>query len=143
MIGAASLRRLRRPATLAVVGGLSTLLYAALAFLGTHLTPLPAAVASLMAYGSAAGLSYLAHRAFTFRLSGSHAGAPLRFAALSLAGYGIAFAAPLLLTDMAGYPPILPILVTCIAVPVFNAWALARLVFRAPLTSPAEQGSAT
>lgn len=133
---AAAFGRLRRPATLVLVGGASTLAYAALAWLGMRWLALPAAIVSLIAYALAAAGSYFAHRRFTFAVSGGHGAAPARFAALSLAGYAIAFAAPLLLTDIMGHPPIWAILLTSLAVPVINAVALARLVFRAPLMSP-------
>ncbi len=129
----ANLQRLRRPLTLLAVGAMATLLYAVLAAFGASHTRLPAALVSLMAYVLAAGCSYVAHRVFTFNVTGNHGDAPARFATLSLAGYTIAFLAPLILTDMLGWPPIWPIAVTCIAVPLFNAWALSRLVFRAPL----------
>lgn len=133
----AGLTRLRRPVTFMLVGGMATLLYAALATLGTQLTALPSSLVSLLAYALAACCSYLAHRFFTFNVTGSHGDAPARFATLSLAGYGIAFAAPLILSDGLGWSPVWPIAVTCIAVPLFNAWALSRLVFRVPLLGAA------
>jgi putative flippase GtrA len=138
----AGLQRLRRPLTLLAVGAMATLLYAALAVFGASQTHLPASLVSLMAYALAAGCSYLAHRFFTFNVTGSHGDAPARFATLSLAGYAIAFLAPLILTDMLGWPSPWPIAVTCIAVPLFNAWALSRLIFRLPLlgaTTPSGQ----
>jgi putative flippase GtrA len=129
----AGLQRLRRPLTLLAVGVMATLLYAALAAFGASQTRLQAALVSLMAYALAAGYSYLSHRFYTFNVTGSHGDAPARFATISLAGYAIAFLAPLILTDLLGWPPLWPIAVTCIAVPLFNAWALSRLVFRVPL----------
>lgn len=125
--------RLKRPLTLGLVGLGSTALYAALAFLGADAFGLPPAPVSLIAYMIAGFASYLAHRHFTFAVSGEHGAAPARFALLSLAGYAIAFLAPLVLSHGLGYPPLMPILITCVAVPVINALALSRLVFGKPL----------
>jgi putative flippase GtrA len=121
--------------TLALVGLGATALYALLALIGAALTAMPAAAVSLLAYALAGAASYLAHRRLTFAVTGAHGDAPARFAALSLAGYGLAFALPALLTDLLGYPAWLPILATCVLVPLINALALSRLVFRKPLFS--------
>lgn len=130
------LGRWRRPLTLLAVGGGATIGYAALAFLGSALTPLPASIVSLLAYAAAGLFSYHAHRALTFSVEGSHGAAPLRFIALGAVGYGVAFGLPLLLTDAMGHPAGLAIGLTCIVAPLLNGWAMARFVFRSSLLEP-------
>jgi putative flippase GtrA len=138
--GISNLDVLRRPFILGLVGLGATILYGVVATTLAFLTTWPASIASLVGYTVSGVLSYLAHRRLTFRVEGSHGDAPWRFAALSAAGYGLAFAAPFILTDWLGYPVIVPVLLTCIGVPVVNAFALSRLVFRRPLIAPPKTG---
>jgi putative flippase GtrA len=140
------LKHYRRLACLALVGGAATMLYALITLVGAALVAAPVALVSVFAYGIAAALSYAGHRLFTFGQRGPHGAAPLRFAGLSLAGYGIAFALPLLISDLGGVSPIVPVLLTSVVVPALNALALSRLVFRAPLIeagSPSPIGRGT
>lgn len=121
---------------LVAVGGACTALYVLLAFFGAELFGLPASLASLCAYATSAGVSYLGHRAFTFRSQRPHRDAAWRFGLLAAAGYAVALAAPLTLTDWLGAPPLASFLAVSVAVPALNALALSRLVFARALTVP-------
>lgn len=127
------LHRQERLRWLVLVGAAATILYAVSAWAGTVLLGLASPVASLAAYAIAAALSYCGHRYLTFRSSRPHSEAAPRFAGVSALGYLLAFIVPALLTGFAGAPPLVAIIVVCIAVPVFNAVALSRIVFAAPL----------
>lgn len=112
------------------VGLLSTALYAALAAWGTARLHLAPAFASLVAYGLAGVFSYFAHRRITFRSNLGHRETSPRFVLVSLTGYAMALAAPLVLTDIAGLPPAVAIAFVSLAVPALNFVLLRRLVFR-------------
>jgi putative flippase GtrA len=101
----------------ALVGVVSTLLYA---------------LGSLVAYVLAGVFSYTAHRSFTFRSDRSHREAAPRFIGLSLVGYGIATAAPLLLTDWAGLPNVFAVALTSLVVPALNFVLMRAMVFVRP-----------
>jgi len=116
----------------ALVGIVSTLLYALLAMAFSELTRWPAAVGSLVAYVLAGVFSYTAHRSFTFRSDRSHRQAAPRFIGLSLVGYGIATAAPLLLTDWAGLPNVFAVGLTSLLVPALNFVLMRAMVFTSP-----------
>ncbi|MDR3509830.1 MAG: GtrA family protein [Caulobacteraceae bacterium] len=113
-----------------LVGLVSTLLYAALAWGATTEMRIAAAPASVLAYALAGVFSYLAQKRFTFRSNGAHKREAPRFLCASAAGASIAALAPLVLTDRLGLPPIVAIAFTCGFVPVMNYLVLERLVFR-------------
>lgn len=121
-----------RPFRFVLVGLAATLCYAVLAWTSTTRLGLPPPVASLASYAAAAVLSYLGHRHLTFRSRRPHGEAVPRFAGISVAGYGVAFLAPWLLTDRIGAHPGIAIAVTCAVVPVLTYVGLGRLVFRNP-----------
>ncbi|RUU29181.1 GtrA family protein [Mesorhizobium sp. M6A.T.Ce.TU.016.01.1.1] len=130
MSATGSYRRLSR---FALIGIASTLIYAACAFLlsrGQATAGLPAALTSFAAYAIAALFSYTGHKYFTFISGGSHAMELPRFLLLTASGLAVAVALPGLLTQMLGVPASVPILLTCIAVPVINYVVLGRWVFR-------------
>jgi hypothetical protein len=52
-----------------------------------------------------------------------------RFLLLTATGLAVAYCAPALLTGMLGLPGIVPVLVTCIVIPVFNLVVLGHWVF--------------
>ncbi|WP_372424886.1 GtrA family protein [Salinarimonas chemoclinalis] len=134
---AATSRLARTPLVrLLAVGGVSTGLYLALAFVGEARLGLPAAGASIGAYAVTASFSYLAHRGFTFRSTRPHREAAWRFSVLTAAGWGAALAIPIVLTDVVGAPPSASFLAVAIAIPAANALALSRLVFARALTTP-------
>ena len=114
------------------VGVSSTLLYAAIAWTLTGGARMGAATSSLLAYAAAGVFSYLAQRNFTFRSTATHREAAPRFVAVCVLGAAAAAAAPLLLTDRLGLPPLVAIGVTCVLVPLINYLVLSRLVFRGP-----------
>lgn len=116
----------------AAIGGAATLIYAVAAYclsggMGTSI--LPAATASLLAYFLAAVFSYLGHKYVTFLSPGTHSFEAPRFVALTAVGLGFAWLLPTILVDGAGLPPAVPIIVTCILVPVVNYLLLDRWVF--------------
>ncbi|HYF55319.1 MAG TPA: GtrA family protein [Salinarimonas sp.] len=116
-----------------VVGALSTLTYAMLAHLALAGLGWRADVASLAAYALAAAGSYAAHRTVTFRSRRPHRAAGWRFALVSVAGYGLAFAIPWLLTERLRWAPIAATGLVCVAIPMLNALALSRFVFEVRL----------
>ena len=128
----------RRPAyhrisRFALIGIGSTLIYAVCAFFlsrGQGAGPLPATLASVAAYAIAALFSYTGHKYFTFMSGGNHAMELPRFLLLTASGLIVAIVLPGLLTQMLGIPVSIPILLTCIAVPVVNYIVLGRWVFR-------------
>jgi putative flippase GtrA len=119
-----------RLARFGVVGVGCALLYAVLAWSLTTWAGLPATTASVAAYAMAGVASYLGQKLFTFRSDARHADAAPRFLALFAVGAAIAAAAPLLLTQRLGLPPMVAIVFTCVAVPLINYLVLGRLVFR-------------
>jgi putative flippase GtrA len=123
----------RRISRFALVGIGSTLIYALCAFFlsrGQGSAILPATSASVAAYAIAALFSYTGHKYFTFVSSGDHAMELPRFLLLTASGLAVAFVLPGLLTQMLGIPASIPILLTCVAVPVVNYVVLRRWVFR-------------
>jgi putative flippase GtrA len=129
MAAVGSFRRLSR---FALIGIASTVIYAVSAFLLSSLpgATLPAALASFAAYAMAALFSYTGHKYFTFTSGGSHAMELPRFLLLTASGLIVAIVLPELLTQMLGIPALVPILLTCIAVPIINYVVLGRWVFR-------------
>ena len=116
-----------------LVGGSTTLLYAALAWAGVSLADLPGWAASALAYTLAGVASYFGHRIVTFRSTRAHGRTFGRFIAVAIAGYGAAIAAPVLLGDVLGFGPLVGIAAACVAIPLANAFALSRFVFQTPL----------
>ena len=119
-----------RLARFGVVGVGCSVLYAVLAWSLTSWAGLPPTTASVAAYTLAGVASYLGQKLFTFRSDARHADAAPRFLALFAVGAAIAAAAPLLLTQRLGLPPIVAIVFTCAAVPLINYVVLGKLVFR-------------
>jgi putative flippase GtrA len=113
------------------VGIVATAIYAILA---TVLTKwdwigLKPVTASLAAYAAAAIFSYLAHKSVTFLSSGAHRLEGPRFLALTATGIAIAYAAPVVLTDIFDLEPVFAILATCVLVPALNFVVMDRWVF--------------
>ena len=119
-----------RLARFGVVGVGCSVLYAVAAWSLTTWAGLTAIMASVAAYTLAGIVSYLGQKLFTFRSGARHADAAPRFLALFAVGAAIAAAAPLVLTQRLGLPPIVAIGFTCGAVPLINYVVLGQLVFR-------------
>lgn len=124
----------QRISRFAVIGVFATLVYAACASALSHgglgLAPLPAVQASLAGYLIAGMFSYAGHKYVTFASGGAHSVQIPRFLLLNAAGLALATALPSVMTGVMGLPAIMPIIITCIAVPVFNYVVLERWVFR-------------
>jgi putative flippase GtrA len=114
-----------------LVGIAATALYAALASLlmSREWIGLSAVQASLAAYAAAALFSYLAHKGVTFMSRGRHRSEAPRFLVLTATGLAVAYCAPALLTGMLGLPAIVPVVSTCLVIPVLNLMVLGRWVF--------------
>lgn len=123
--------RMRRLASFSLVGAAATLGYALLALAGTALFNAPAALVSGFAYALASILSYCGHRGLTFRSNRAHGVAIPRFMQVTLLGHLVSIALPALLSDGLGLPSILPVALTCVAVPLLNFIILPRYVFGA------------
>jgi putative flippase GtrA len=126
--------RYRRISRFAVIGVASTLVYAVCALLlsrgGNGGALLPATLASAVAYATAGLFSYAGHKYFTFTSAGAHAVELPRFLLLNATGLATAIALPVVLTDRLGMPAAVPVVLTCIAVPMVNYIVLGRWVFR-------------
>ncbi|ANT49342.1 GtrA family protein [Mesorhizobium amorphae] len=126
--------RYGRISRFAVIGGASTLIYGACALLlsrgGAGAAILPATLASAVAYAVAGLFSYAGHKYFTFVSAGAHAFELPRFLLLNATGLATAIALPVLLTEKLGMPVAVPVVLTCIAVPLVNYIVLGRWVFR-------------
>ncbi|RWX68797.1 GtrA family protein [Mesorhizobium sp. M4B.F.Ca.ET.089.01.1.1] len=126
--------RSHRISRFAVIGGASTLVYAVCALAlsrgGTGTAMLPATAASVVAYAIAGLFSYAGHKYFTFMSAGAHAFELPRFALLNAMGLATAIALPVVLTERLGMPAAIPIVLTCIVVPLVNYIVLRRWVFR-------------
>ena len=122
----------RRVSRFALVGIAATAIYAAGAFLlsgGFGPAMLPAAAASVAAYVVAGLFSYGGHKYFTFVSGGNHLFEAPRFIVLTAVGLGISALLPVILVDGLLLPPLVPIIATCVAVPVVNYVVLDRWVF--------------
>jgi len=125
-------RRRLGPALLsrfALVGIGATLLYAVLALGFSEWAALPPVQASLAAYALATVFSYLGHKFVTFMSAGAHREEGPRFAVVAAAGFGIAAALPAVLSTGLGLPSYVPVVLTCVLVPLVNLFVLDRWVF--------------
>ncbi len=113
-----------------LVGGVSTVIYAAFAWIFTVSLGMPAVLGSILAYCLAAVFSYNAHRRVTFRSDRPVAEEAPRFAGISLAGWIVAIISPLILTNGWGLPPVVAIVFASVAVPIMSFVGLERFVFR-------------
>jgi putative flippase GtrA len=120
----------RRISRFVLIGIASTVLYAVLAFAFARMEGLGATGASVLAFTLAAVFSYAGHKYVTFVSDGAHRLELPRFLVLSASGLAVAIALPGLLTEMLGMPAAIPILLTCLIVPVVNYVVLGRWVFR-------------
>lgn len=121
----------RRVLSFGVVGAISTLAYAAIAFALGATIAMPAWMASGIAYGVAALFSYLCHRRITFRSAEGHKRVAPRFVITGTIGYVLALLLPVILTDHLRAPPAVAILLTVALVPIVNFILLDRFVFQA------------
>lgn len=114
----------------AAVGVSATLFYLLVA-LAANTLGLSAAASSLLAYSVSALLSYTGHRLLTFRSSASIRETGPRFVYLSIAQYGLALSIPVILTNLAGLPPLVSFVAVCVIIPASSLLAMSRFVFRA------------
>jgi len=112
-----------------VVGGGSTLLYAAIANGLVYMGGLRAVQASVIAYLAGMVFSYFGHKHVTFHSNGSHGSELPRFIATNALGYAIAYFAPVVLTEHMGFAPAWAFLFVIVAVPVINFCLLTFFVF--------------
>ncbi|RAZ91584.1 GtrA family protein [Mesorhizobium hawassense] len=115
----------------AAIGGLSTLIYAtgALILSDQHSFGMPAVIASVVAYCTAAVFSYWGHRLVTFMSDGAIGFEAARFACATAVGFLLSVGLATVLTDIAGLPPSVPVILACIMVPILNFIILRRFVF--------------
>lgn len=107
---------------------MATGLYAAVAlclsFCGLRVT-----LASFAAYLTAALFSYAGHKYFTFVSEGAHLFEAPRFILLTLVGLAVSLLLPALLSGLLGLPAQVPIVATCILIPLVNYVVLRHWVF--------------
>ena len=111
-----------------VVGVAATAVYFVVAMAGSAVG-MAAYVSSLAAYGVASLLSYCGHRVLTFRSTAAHSKTAPRFAALTALQYGLALAVPVLVTEAAGFSPLVSYLVVCVVAPLTSLLVMSRFVF--------------
>ncbi len=119
---------MRRLAKFASIGMAATVIYG----IGASLLaagPLAPAAASLSAYAIAALFSYAGHKFFTFTSAGAHRFEAPRFIVLNFFGLAVSYVLPGLLTARLGMHVAVPILLTCVLIPVVNFVVLDRWVF--------------
>ncbi|MGX5800737.1 GtrA family protein [Bradyrhizobium sp. Arg314] len=113
----------------AVVGGLSTSIYAALTLALCHGFDIPVTIASIAGYGTGAVFSYCGHRFVTFMSEGAVGFEVPRFAVATAIGFLLSFALAAILTDLAGFSPAVPVALSAILVPALNFVTLRNFVF--------------
>jgi putative flippase GtrA len=126
----------QRAAVFAVIGLISTAIYAILTLLGESWLEWPIPLVSALAYMAGMVWSYLGHRHFTFASRQPHGVAIPRFIQLSALGYGLSIAIPFALSVQMGLASWVSVATTCIAVPLVNAMVMSAYVFAAPLLGP-------
>ena len=112
----------------AVIGGMATALYAVVA-LGLSFGGLRVTLASFAAYLTAALFSYAGHKYFTFVSDGAHRFEAPRFILLTVLGLAVSLILPAVLSGMLGLPAQVPIVATCILIPLVNYVVLRHWVF--------------
>jgi putative flippase GtrA len=115
----------------AAIGGLSTLIYAALtlALSARHGPGVPATIASMAGYVAGAVFSYCGHRFVTFMSNGAVGFEVPRFAVATSFGFLLSLALAAVLTDIAGFSPSTPVALSSILVPALNFVILRNFVF--------------
>ncbi|MER8499629.1 GtrA family protein [Mesorhizobium sp. M0208] len=124
-------RLAKRPARFLIIGLGATLLYALLAAvfsMGDAVSMRPAS-ASVLAYAIAAVFSYAGHKYFTFVSSGAHRFEAPRFFVLTLLGLAVSFLLPAVLSGILGLQAQIPIVLTCLVIPLVNYVMLRHWVF--------------
>ena len=115
----------------AAIGGVSTLIYAVLtlALSAMHGFGMPVTIASIAGYGAGAVFSYCGHRFVTFMSDGAVGFEIVRFACATALGFLVSVGLAVILTDVAGLPPLVPVAIASILVPVLNFIILRKFVF--------------
>jgi putative flippase GtrA len=115
----------------AVIGGVSTLIYAVLtlALSAMHGFGMPVTIASIAGYGAGAVFSYCGHRFVTFMSDGAVGFEIVRFACATALGFLLSVGLAVILADVAGLPPLVPVAIASILVPVLNFIILRKFVF--------------
>lgn len=115
----------------AAIGGVSTLIYVVLtlALSALHGFGMPVAIASMAGYGAGAVFSYCGHRFVTFMSDGAVGFEIVRFACATAIGFLLSVGLAVILADVAGLPPLVPVIIASILVPVLNFIILRKFVF--------------
>lgn len=115
----------------AAIGGVSTLIYAVLtlALSARQGFGLPATTGSIAGYGAGAVFSYCGHRFVTFMSDGAVGFEIVRFACATAIGFLLSVGLAVILTDVAGLPPLVPVAIASVLVPVLNFIILRKFVF--------------
>ena len=115
----------------AAIGGVSTLIYAVLtlALSAMHGFGMPVTIASIAGYGAGAVFSYCGHRFVTFMSDGAVGFEIVRFACATAFGFLLSVGLAVILADVAGLPPLVPVAIASILVPVLNFIILRKFVF--------------
>ncbi|MGX5848111.1 GtrA family protein [Mesorhizobium sp. PL10] len=115
----------------AAIGGVSTLIYAVLtlALSARHGFGMPATVASIAGYGAGAVFSYCGHRFVTFMSDGAVGFEVVRFACATAIGFLLSVGLAVILADVAGLPPLVPVAIASVLVPALNFIILRKFVF--------------
>lgn len=118
-----------------LTGGTSTLIYI-IATLLLSAAGLRVSLASVAGYAAGAVFSYAAHRTFTFVSDGAVGFEIPRFACATAAGLALSAVLALVLSDLAGLPPAVPVALATVLVPGMNFFILRRYVFQTRRSAP-------
>ena len=115
----------------AVIGGMSTLIYAVVALIlaQPRSIGMPAVTASAFGYGAGAIFSYCGHRFVTFMSDGAVGFEIARFVGATAVGFMLSTGLAVILSDLVGLPPFVPVAVASILVPILNFIILRKFVF--------------
>jgi putative flippase GtrA len=132
------LRPAKRPARFLIIGLGATLLYAMFAavFSTGETVLMQPASGSVLSYVIAAVFSYAGHKYFTFASNGAHRFEAPRFVVLTFLGLAVSFVLPAVLSGVLGLRPQIPIVLTCILIPVVNYAVLRHWVFAGVRNNP-------
>ena len=113
----------------AIVGALSSGIYAIVVILLVHSGFTGSAVASALGYAAAIPLNYVGQRIYTFRSEGRVGGEFARFLAIQLMNIAISVVTMLLTTQVLGLSYLIGIAFVITVIPIASYTALALLVF--------------
>lgn len=112
-----------------IVGAVSVIIYAVMAYLLTNYGGIEPVWASVTAYAIAIPVSFLGHKYFTFGSSGNMKTETPLFVLLQLCGLAVAAGLTAFITKALGWHSNIAILVVCVVLPPTNYFIMSLLIF--------------